>query len=94
MRLRKLSEDDVYRVISKPDRTKPGEKPESAVFIRDLNNREVHVVGTYLPDQKKTLIVSTWVRGEEDPVPLSWQFITAPFRLTWWFIKVLTRKLR
>ena len=94
LKLRNLSEDTVRRVVQKPDRTKPGDKPESAVFIRKLDGRQIHVVGTYLPEQKKTLIVSTWVRGEEDPESLSWTILSAPFKLAWWLVKMVLRKLR
>lgn len=85
---RHLAESDIIRVLEKPDYTRPSdEQPDAIVSIRTLNQRKIHVVNKYLRDQHQTLVISTWVRGEEDPTPLSWKIITAPFKLIWWLIK-------
>ena len=87
LQLRSVSQDDVVKVLQKPERTESMDKPGSSKFIRTLNDRQIQVVAKYLSDQKKWLIVSVWVRGEEDPTPLVWQVITLPFRLVWWVLK-------
>lgn len=78
------------RVLAHPDRTHPTGKAQTTKFIRELNGRVIHVVGTYLSDQKKWLIVSVWVRGEDDPTSLGWQLISLPFKVTWWVIKKIS----
>ncbi|MDQ3008580.1 MAG: DUF4258 domain-containing protein [bacterium] len=85
---RSLTMEMVAKTLQHPDKTYPADKPNMTKFIRTLHKRKVHVVASYLPDTKKWLVVSTWVRGEDDKVPLSWQIITAPFRFTWWLLKL------
>lgn len=86
---RSISQDVVERVLAHPDRSHPTDKAQTTKFIRELNGRVIHVVGTYLPDQKKWLIVSVWVRGEDDQASLVWQLISLPFKLIWWIIQKL-----
>lgn len=91
---RRLSESDVISTLRKPDYTKPSEdQPDALISVRTLKQREIHVVSKYLADQKKTLVISNWVRGEEDPVPLYLIIITAPFNFLYWLGKKLFKKL-
>jgi hypothetical protein len=87
LRFRRISEADATKVLRHPDKTFPGKKLGTIKFIRDLHDREIHLVATYVADQKKWLVVSAWVRGEDDTIPLGWQLITFPFKLSWWFLK-------
>src|SRR5258708_6649532 len=84
---RGISVDQAEMVLRNPSQTIPGKKPDTVKFMRDVNGRNMQLVGTYLADQKKWLIVSAWVRAEEDRIPLIWQVITAPFKLAWWLLK-------
>lgn len=86
---RSISQEAVERVLDHPDRTHPTDKAQTTKFIRELNGRVIHVVATYLPDQKKWLVVSVWVRGEDDKVPVAWYIISFPFRLAGWAISHL-----
>src|SRR5690606_7369011 len=88
-KIRSVSLDAVVSVLQKPDTTKPTEKENTSKFIRLLNDRLIHVVATYLPEQQKWLVVSVWVRGEEDKPSLSWQLISFPFKALWWLLKKL-----
>jgi hypothetical protein len=81
IKLRSISQESVAKVLSHPDETYPDEKPGTIKFIRTLNDRTIHVIATYLKDQKKWLVISVWVRGEEDPQSLVWQLIIFPFKL-------------
>ncbi len=81
MSLRRISPDTIRRVMSQPDVTFPSDKPDHIKFIRTLNQRKYHVIAAYLADKKKWLVISVWVRGETDPVPLTWQLITFPFKI-------------
>jgi hypothetical protein len=88
---RSISKDVVVDVLRYPTETKPTGKQNTTKFIKTVNNRLIHVVATYLNDQNKWLVVSVWVRGEEDSTPLSWQLITFPFKATWWVIRRLIK---
>ena len=87
LKQRGVSEHSASLVLQHPDKTFPGKKPGTVKFIRTLENRQIHLVATYLNDQKKWLIVSAWVRGEDDAPSLLWQVLSAPFKLLWWIIK-------
>lgn len=84
---RSITKDSVVSVLRHPDSSKPTGKQNTTKFIRTLNGRLIHVVATYLPDQKKWLVISVWVRGENDRVPLIWRILTAPFKLVWWLCR-------
>ena len=88
-RRRQISATEIGQVLSRPDQTFPGEKPGTIKFTRTLDGRPMYVVATFLKASQKWLIVSVWVRGEEDPTPLSWQVITFPFRLVYKIIRQL-----
>jgi len=81
--------DQAESVLRNPSQTFPGKKPNTVKFIRNVNGRNMQLVGTYLEDQKKWLVVSAWVRGEDDKIPLAWQAITAPFKILWWLLRQL-----
>ena len=93
MHSRRITKDAIWQTIHNPDRSIPEDKPDTARFIRTLSDRTYHAVATYLPDQKKTLVISAWVRGEEDAVPLVWRIITAPFTLVWWIASTIFHTL-
>ncbi len=84
---RAISQEKAELVLRNPDKTIPGKKPNTVKFIRTLNDRNIQIVATYLEDQKKWLVVSAWVRGEDDKVPFMWQVITFPFKAVWWLLK-------
>lgn len=91
-RLKDRSIDYSYiaQVVNSPDK-KFHAKGESWKFIKTINHRKLHVVATYQRDQKKWLVISVWVRGEDDKVPIIWQLLTLPFKLILWLIKMLFR---
>lgn len=81
LRLRSVSKDQVYQVVSDPDKKFPSNKLQQIKFTRIINHRHIQLVAKHLADQNKWLIVSVWVRGEDDPAPLTWQIITFPFKI-------------
>ncbi len=91
---RSIPLSDAELALSKPDRTVPGKKPHTVKFIKQVHGRNIQLVATYLQDQDKWLVVSVWVRGEDDKVPLTWLVITAPFKLLWWLIKKAAKTAR
>ena len=90
MNERSISEDSIYWVIRDPDTTKGNKDGYGSVkFIRVLNNRNFHVVAQWKKEQSAWLVVSVWVRGEDDREPISTQIILGPFRVIWWLFKQL-----
>lgn len=83
---RSLAVHSIYETINFPQKT-VGESKGNKKYIKTIQNRKYQVVATYKPDQKKYLVISAWVRGEEDTQPLAWQLITLPFRIIWWILK-------
>jgi hypothetical protein len=69
MKLRRISPAMVAAALDKPERSVPANDGDTR-FIRTVNKREVRVVSHYLPDERAWLVVSTWVRGEDDPLPV------------------------
>jgi hypothetical protein len=69
LRQRRLTREMVISAVQSPDKREP-EPDGDTEFIKTINGRRVHVIGLYLADERKWLIKSTWVRGEEDPIPL------------------------
>lgn len=90
---RSISQDAAVQVLKFPETTQPTDKPSSTKFIKTINGREIHVVATHLPKQKTWLVISVWVRGEEDRVPLIWQIITLPFKLLYHLLKLIFKSL-
>jgi hypothetical protein len=88
---RSITQDMVYRVVTDYSNKYP--KGNTTKFIKTVNNRKVHVVAQYLKDENKWLVISVWIRGEDDKTPLAWRIITFPFWLIWIFIKWLVKKI-
>ena len=96
LKQRSISQAAAESVLQQPDRTEPGKKPGTIKFVRQLNGRNIQLIATYLDDQKKWLIVSAWVRGEDDKESLSWLILTFPFKFLWkifvWFFNQLNHR--
>lgn len=89
---RSISQDAAAQVLQYPEITQPSDKPENVKFIKTINERTIHVVATYLADQKKWLVLSVWVRGEQDQPSLVWQLLTLPFKAVVWIFKRILKK--
>lgn len=86
---RSINYAHIADVVNYPDK-KFHTKGESWKFIKTINGRKIHTVATYLKDDRKWLVISVWVRGENDKAPFIWQLLTLPFRLIWWIFKKIT----
>lgn len=62
---RHIPQADALKVMANPAKTFPGKKPGTVKFIRTINDRCIHLVGK-LNDQKQWVVLTAWVRGEED----------------------------
>ncbi|MCL2110546.1 DUF4258 domain-containing protein [Microgenomates group bacterium] len=92
IRLRHLSESDIIATVTNPTKTFPSDKSGETKFLRTIKKRRYQVIAKWLSDQNSWLVVSAWVRGEEDPEPILWTILAAPFRLIWEIIKFAFRK--
>ncbi len=92
-RLRQRSIDvyDVAETIAHPDK-KFSDSKNTTKFIRILHGRKYHVVGQWKPSEQRWLVVSAWVRGENDSESLFVQIVLAPIRLIWWLLRIKTKK--
>ena len=63
---RDITEENVIRAIRMPDKIIKQEKDGFYKFIKIINEREVQVIAKKLTVENKWLVVSVWVRGEED----------------------------
>jgi hypothetical protein len=87
LKKRRLSEHGLEDTICHPDKKFSIQNDGRTKYVKKQGTRLYHVVAKYLPDQKAYLILSAWVRGEEDRPDFAWQLITAPFRLIGWLVK-------
>jgi hypothetical protein len=94
MQQRAISYDDVVATLSQPERSHPQGKANTVKFYRTINQRPLQVVATLLPGQHKWLVVSVWVRGEEDRASLLESLALLPFKLLWALIKLIGWGLR
>ncbi len=91
-RSRKIALSAIEKIILNPDQTF-NLKDGKFKFIKNLDNRHYQVVAAHIKKENKWLVISVWVRGEDDRAPFAWILITAPFRLIWWLLKNLVRFL-
>jgi hypothetical protein len=61
----------ISQALDKPDR-KEKEPDGDTEYIRTIKGRQLHVIAFYKADQKKWIVKSTFVRGEEDQKGLKW----------------------
>ena len=73
MVLRRITSEMIAQTLAKPDR-KENESDGDTEYIRTLGGRQLHVIAFYKADQKKWIVKSTWVHGEEDQKGLKWLF--------------------
>jgi hypothetical protein len=66
LKRRRISQDMAVNALRKPDR-KQDEDDGKVRFVREINGRNVQIVARYLDDDQQWMVVTGWVRGEEDP---------------------------
>lgn len=65
MNLRKLSEDMVIQILRKPNKTYETDDGKIK-FIGKSMGAKVHAICKPIPEENKWLVISLWVRGEDD----------------------------
>jgi hypothetical protein len=92
-KLRNIELSVIEQIILNPEQ-KINLKDGKFKFIKNFNNRRYQVVAADIKKENKWLVISVWVRGEDDKAPFIWVLITAPFRLLWWLLKKLFQAFR
>ena len=82
LRKRSIRKEAVYQTIHNSKKTFPA-KQEATKFVKTINKRKHQVVAKRLNKENKWLVISLWVRGEEDQPELLWKILTFPFKLIW-----------
>jgi hypothetical protein len=85
-KLRKMKLTAIEKLILDPERKIVLGK-QKFKFFRNIDNRYYQAVAIYLPKEDKWLVISVWVKGEEDRIPFIWTLMTWPLRLLWWLLK-------
>lgn len=91
-RSRKMELYGIEKTILEPDQ-KISLEDNKFKFLKNYSGRNYQLAATYLPKEDKWLVISAWVRGEEDRLPLTWLIISAPFRLAWWILKTISHAI-
>ncbi len=89
---RAISLTDLEKTIAYPD-FRDEQADGKIKFSKTIAGRKHQVVATFLQEQQAWLVVSAWVRGEEDRLPLTWLIISWPFRLVWQITSWLLQQL-
>ncbi|MBP7740689.1 DUF4258 domain-containing protein [Candidatus Woesebacteria bacterium] len=89
MKKRSIAVDKIWDVVNHPHKTFGDSQKK---FIKEINGRKYQAIAKFLNKENKYLIISTWVRGEDDKQEIIWMIITFPFKLIWWIIKKLFSK--
>lgn len=89
---RKMELYPIERTILDPDQ-KISLGEQKFKFLKNVAGRRYQLVATFLPKEDKWLVISAWVRGEEDQLPFVWRLISAPFHFLWWLIKMIFQLL-
>ncbi len=88
MAKRDLSRLSVEQTIKKPDKIW-AEKSEKRKFVAWQGKRQYQVIAKWQEKEQAWLVVSAWVRGEEDQAPLMWRMLAWLFKKLWQLIKLL-----
>lgn len=74
----------VEETIQNPAKRFEQTEPQGAIkFIKTIDDRRLHVVATYLANEKAWLVISVWVRGEDDQPSWEEKAVLSPFKLLW-----------
>lgn len=93
LRKRNITQYDLNQVFKYPEhKIRNGKDHGKTKFIKTVSGRRMHLIAQPVQDNK-WLVISAWVKGEEDKSDLSWLIISAPFRLIGWLFKIIWRKI-
>lgn len=90
---RYVPQDKIERVLVYPDKTISLEDNKTK-FIRVIDQRQFQVIASYLAKEDKWLVISAWVRGEEDSKPALDQLIESFAKGLYWLVRQLLRPFK
>jgi hypothetical protein len=90
---RSIAIHQIFQTINYP-KEKIFLKENKYKFLKSINQRHYQIIAKYLSKSKQWLIISVWVRGEEDKLPLSWQVISFPFKLVAKFLLSILKLIK
>ncbi len=92
MQLRRLDPVTLHELWHAPEHIESlAEGKEKRIATK--HDRTVHMIGTYLADEDRWLLISTWVRGEDDPLPVVWQVLAGLVRMGWRLLRFVLQML-
>lgn len=65
-RLRRIRPEMIVQTVKKPE-NREIEDDGDTKFTKTINGRKVQVIGFYDDDDRKWIVKTMWVRGEDDP---------------------------
>lgn len=89
---RRMTVGGVEETVLDPDKKISLEAGQTK-FIKQQGKRLYQAVAIYKEQEHAWLVLSAWVRGEEDKPDLLWLIITAPFKWLWQLLKFIFRLL-
>lgn len=87
---RYVTQERIEQTLMNPDKQFDLEDGKTK-FIRVVKERQFQVVATYLPKEDKWLVISAWVRGEEDRQSFFETLLFAIGKLLLWPFKKLVQ---
>lgn len=82
LRRRRISQAMAAQALQKPDE-RQSEAAGKIRFEKSIQSRKVQVVARYLEDEKQWLVLTAWVRGEDDPRPWWLHVLLLPYYVLW-----------
>lgn len=96
LKRRRISQAMAVQALRHPDRQQP-EDDDKIRFIKSIKDRNVQVVARHLSDEGQWMVVTAWVRGEEDPRRWWLHVLLLPWyvlRVVWRVVRAIVRGLR
>jgi len=95
---RSLKQRDIYLTIKKPDK-KIKKSRVVTKYSKLIKDRKYQVLTSFIPKENKHLVISAWIRGEDDPhsffiqlLLVIYKLVVFPLKLIFIFIKFLLKK--
>ncbi len=92
MALRSITQHSIWETITYPHQVRC-DKKDTKKYIKTIRGRKYFAVASKLPKENTYVVVSTWVRGEDDKPPLVWILITTPFKIFWKVMRFVIKKI-
>ncbi len=89
LKQRQISLSNAESVVHSPDKKIVGKKNKTFKFVKIIDGKSIQLVATFVDQDQAWLVISAWIRGEDDATPFIWSILTWPFIIFWKIIKIL-----